>query len=53
MRGGTFNNRKHFAYKSLVYLLFKLNIVGIGELVGADFDPNPLISAQKLFVDPF
>lgn len=51
MRGGRFNFKKYFAYNAVVYLLAKLKLQS--ALENEEFEANPLVKAQALFVDPF
>lgn len=53
MRGGKFNFDKFFAYRALLGLLYKLDIIDEGVVEDGMFEPNPLIRAQNLFIDPF
>lgn len=56
MRGGIVNSQKIIAYKALMYTLFKLKVISWDDFVtycDNTVDINPLISANKLFVDKF
>lgn len=53
MRGGKFNYDKFNSYRFLVWLLYILKVIDNKELYESQFDPNPLIKGQKLFVEPF